>query len=189
MRTASAGEGAAVRAGVRVELAQLAQLVGLAESIGMTERRRIRLRVKRLEHGAGLELPTPASSGSAGLDLRAALPADRPLTLSPGARARVPTGLAMQIPDGWEGQVRPRSGLAARYGLALVNAPGTIDSDYRGEVQVLLVNLGEEPVAIARGERIAQLVLAPVPEVALEEVSELAESERGGGGFGSTGSG
>ncbi|MGH9465410.1 MAG: dUTP diphosphatase, partial [Thermoanaerobaculia bacterium] len=121
-----------------------------------------------------------------GLDLHAALEGE--LVLSPGERALVPTGFALEIPPGWEGQVRPRSGLATRHGIGIPNTPGTIDSDYRGELQVALINLGREPYTLRRGDRIAQLLLAPVPEVEVEEVARLAPSERGGGGFGSTGS-
>jgi len=141
--------------------------------------------VRRLEHGRGLGLPESASAGSAGFDLRAAVTSE--LTIPPGGRARVPTGWVLEIPAGWEGQVRPRSGLADRHGVTLTNSPGTIDSDYRGEVQVLLINLGEEPFVIQRGDRIAQLLLAPVPEVRWVEVESSGETERGAGGFGSTG--
>jgi len=142
----------------------------------------------RLPHGADLPLPSYQSEHAAGLDLLAALPADAPLTLAPGARALVPTGIAIALPAGHEAQVRPRSGLAVRYGLTVMNTPGTIDADYRGEVQVLLINLGQEPVAVARGMRIAQLVVAPVTHVSLREVRTLDETLRGKGGFGSTGS-
>jgi dUTP diphosphatase len=145
----------------------------------------IAVRVRRLAHAAGLPLPAAASGGSAGLDLRAAIAES--LVLPPGARALVPTGLVLEIPDGWEGQVRPRSGLALRQGLILPNAPGTIDSDYRGEVQVILANLGTEPVTIERGDRIAQLVVAPVARVEWVESEELSSSDRQAGGFGSTG--
>ncbi len=138
-----------------------------------------------LPHGDGLPLPAYATAGSAGVDLAAAL--DRPLVLNPGARAAVPTGIALALPEGFEAQVRPRSGLALRHGLAVLNSPGTIDADYRGEVQVILANLGREPVTIARGERIAQLVVAPVTRVAFERVASLPPSVRGAGGFGSTG--
>lgn len=138
-----------------------------------------------LPHGEGLPLPSPASAGSAGVDLLAALA--EPLVLAPGARAAVPTGVALALPAGWEGQVRPRSGLALRHGVTLLNSPGTIDSDYRGEVKVILANLGAEPVTINRGERIAQLVVAPVTRVAFERVASLPETLRGAGGFGSTG--
>ena len=143
------------------------------------------VRVRRLAHAEGLPLPAPATSGSAGVDLRAALAA--PLVLAPGDRALVPTGLVLEIPPGWEGQVRPRSGLALRHGLSLLNAPGTIDSDYRGEVGVIVANLGGESVTIERGDRIAQLVLSPVARARFAESDELLTSDRGAGGFGSTG--
>jgi len=146
----------------------------------------VKARLLRLEHGRGLPLPQRASSGSAGLDLRAAIDGER--RLEPGERCLVPTGLVLEIPAGWEAQVRPRSGLALRHGVTLLNSPGTVDSDYRGEVGVLLVHLGEEPYVLKRGERIAQLVFARVAEVEWEEVEELAPSERGTGGFGSSGS-
>jgi dUTP pyrophosphatase len=135
------------------------------------------------QRGPPLELPRYETGGSAGLDLRA----DEPVALAPGERKLVPTGLAVEIPHGHEGQVRPRSGLALRLGVGMVNAPGTIDSDYRGEVGVILVNHGREPVSFARGERIAQLVIAPVVRAELVLVDELADSDRGAGGFGSTG--
>ncbi len=135
------------------------------------------------QRGPPLELPRYETEGSAGLDLRA----DEAFSLAPGERRLVPTGLAMEIPAGHEGQVRARSGLAVRHGVGLVNAPGTVDSDYRGEVKVLLVNLGQEPVAFARGDRIAQLVVAPVVRARVELVEDLAGSTRGAGGFGSTG--
>jgi dUTP pyrophosphatase len=138
-----------------------------------------------LPHGDGLPLPAYATPGSAGVDLVAAL--DEPLVLRPGARAAVPTGIALALPEGFEAQLRPRSGLALRHGLAVLNSPGTIDADYRGEVRVILANLGSEPVTIARGERIAQLVVAPVSRVAFERVAALPASARGAGGFGSTG--
>ena len=138
-----------------------------------------------LPHGEGLELPSYATPGAAGCDLRAALA--EPLTLAPGSRALVPTGIAVSIPDGYEGQVRMRSGLAIRQGLSLLNAPGTIDSDYRGEVKIILANLGSEPVTIARGERLAQLVFAPVTRAKLTRAEALAPTTREGGGFGSTG--
>jgi dUTP pyrophosphatase len=143
------------------------------------------VRVRRLPHAAGLPLPQPASGGSAGLDLRAAIESD--LVLAPGDRLLVPTGLVLEIPPGWEGQVRPRSGLALRHGITLPNAPGTIDCDYRGELQVILANGGGEPVAIRRGDRIAQLVVAPVAAVEWIEADELSTSGRENGGFGSTG--
>jgi len=145
------------------------------------------VRVMRLPHGEGLPLPAYQTDHAAGLDLVAALPQEAPLTLAPGARAQVPTGLAIALPPGTEAQVRPRSGLAAKHGLTVLNAPGTIDADYRGELQVLLVNLGSEPVSISRGMRIAQLVVAAVAHAALREVGSLDGTPRGGGGFGSTG--
>ncbi len=146
----------------------------------------IPVRIKRLPSGHDIPLPTRASHGSSGYDLRAAIEGE--LTLSPGARALVPTGIALEIPLGWEGQVRPRSGLALRQGITLVNSPGTIDSDYRGEVGAILVNLGQEPFAIRRGDRIAQLVFAQVAEIEWLEEEDLDETVRGEGGFGSSGS-
>lgn len=145
----------------------------------------IAVAVQVLPHGAGLALPSYATPGSAGVDLAAAVEA--PLVLAPGARAAVPTGLALALPEGYEAQVRPRSGLALKHGITLLNSPGTIDADYRGEVRVILANLGSEPVTIARGDRIAQLVVAPVTRVVWEPVAALPGSERGSGGFGSTG--
>lgn len=147
----------------------------------------MRLRLRRLAHGHGLPLPERASPGSAGLDLRAAV--GERLTIAPGERQLVPTGFAVEVPAGWEAQVRPRSGLAWRHGLTVLNAPGTVDSDYRGELRILLVNLGGEPYSIERGERVAQLILAPTTEIEWEEVDELAPTDRGVGGFGSTGVG
>ncbi len=149
----------------------------------------INVRILRLPHGEGVELPGYATSGSAGMDVRAAVPEGEPLTLAPGARAMVPTGLSFAIPEGFEIQVRPRSGLAAKNGVTCLNTPGTIDSDYRGEVKVILINLGQEPFVIARGERIAQLVLAPVTRAAWDVVETLDDTARGAGGFGSTGRG
>jgi len=145
----------------------------------------IKVRVRRLPAARDLPLPAAASAGSSGFDLRAAL-ADE-VVLRPGERLLVPTGLALEIPPGWEGQVRPRSGLALRHGIGMVNAPGTIDSDYRGEVGVLLINLGAEPFTLRRGDRIAQLVIARVESVEWEEAEALDGSDRGEGGFGSTG--
>jgi len=147
----------------------------------------IELRVLRLPHGEGLPLPAYQSPQAAGLDLLAAVPADAALTLAPGARAFVPTGLAIALPAGMEAQVRPRSGLAARHGVTVLNTPGTIDADYRGEIQVILINLGSEPFAVTRGMRIAQLVIAPVQRARLVETRLLDDTPRGAGGFGSTG--
>ena len=145
---------------------------------------RVTVNLRRVgQRGPPLELPRYETAGSAGLDLRA----DEPVALAPGERRLVPTGLAVEIPHGYEGQVRPRSGLALRLGVGMVNAPGTIDSDYRGEVGVILVNHGQEPVSFARGERIAQLVISPVARAELVLVDDLASSDRGAGGFGSTG--
>ncbi|MER8499860.1 MULTISPECIES: dUTP diphosphatase [unclassified Mesorhizobium] len=141
----------------------------------------------RLPHGEGLPLPAYESSGAAGMDLRAAVPDDRPLLILPGKRALVPTGLVLEIPEGVEGQVRPRSGLAVKHGLTCLNTPGTIDSDYRGEVKVLLINLGDEDFAVTRGMRIAQIVFAPVTQATVEERTLAGGTARGSGGFGSTG--
>lgn len=147
----------------------------------------IRVAVRRLSHGEGLALPRYETDGAAGMDLLAALPEAEPLTLAPGARALVPTGLAIALPAGFEAQVRPRSGLAAKNGVTVLNSPGTIDCDYRGEVKVILINLGAEPFTVARGTRIAQMVIAPVTQGRLAEVETLDETARGTGGFGSTG--
>jgi len=148
----------------------------------------MKVRIRRLPSARDLPLPSHASPGSAGFDLRAAV--DGEVVLRPGERLLVPTGLALEIPPGWEGQVRPRSGLALRHGIGIVNSPGTIDSDYRGEVGVILVNLGEAPFGLKRGDRIAQLVISRVEPVEWEEIEDagtLGESARGDGGFGSTG--
>lgn len=147
--------------------------------------REVRVLLARLPHGVGLPLPAHATAGSAGADLHAAVESE--VVLAPGGRCAVPTGLVMALPAGYEGQVRPRSGLALRAGLTVANAPGTVDSDYRGEVMVILVNLGSEPVTIRRGERIAQLVVAPVVHATFVETADLPPSGRGAGGFGSTG--
>lgn len=147
----------------------------------------MKIRIRRLPGAQDLPLPAAASPGSAGLDLRAAVPGD--LVLQPGERALVPTGLVLEIPAGWEGQIRPRSGLALRHGIGLANAPGTVDSDYRGEVGVILLNGGTEPFAIRRGDRIAQLLVARTEPIEWEEVEDLDASSRGEGGFGSTGLG
>jgi dUTP pyrophosphatase len=141
--------------------------------------------LRRLPHGEGLPLPSRATAGSAGLDLCAAVL--EPLTLAPGERALIPTGFVWEIPPGHEGQVRPRSGLAIKHGLSLLNAPGTVDSDYRGEVCVILCNLGREPFTVERGARIAQMVVAPVAAAVPVEVHEVTETARGAGGFGHTG--
>ena len=141
--------------------------------------------VLRLPHAEGLPLPAYQSDGAAGLDLLAAVEA--PLTLLPLGRALVPTGLALALPQGYEAQVRPRSGLAAKHGVTVLNSPGTVDADYRGEVKVILVNLSDTPFAIDRGERIAQMVIAPVTRARLVEAAELDDTARGAGGFGSTG--
>jgi len=145
------------------------------------------LPVIRLPHAGDLPLPAYESAGAAGMDLRAAVPEDRPLILLPGRRALVPTGLVLEIPEGFEGQIRPRSGLALKHGVTCLNAPGTVDSDYRGEVKVLLVNLGEEDFSVTRGMRIAQLVLAPVTRATVAERNAAGATARGEGGFGSTG--
>ena len=147
------------------------------------------INIERLPHAEGLELPEAATALSAGVDLRAAVPQGEPVTLASGARALLPTGLKMALPPGTEGQVRPRSGLAHRHGVTVLNSPGTIDADYRGEVKVLLINHGEEPFRIERGERIAQLVVARHVPVRFAPTQSLAETERGAGGFGSTGRG
>ena len=149
----------------------------------------VRVRVKRLPHGRDLPLPAYQSDGASGLDLMAAVPADAPLVIAPGRHAAVPTGIALALPPGTEAQVRPRSGLALRHGVTVLNAPGTVDADYRGEIHVLLVNHGADAITITRGTRIAQLVIASVLRVQTLEVSELDETRRGSGGFGSTGSG
>jgi len=149
----------------------------------------VAVQILRLPHGAGLALPEYQSAQAAGLDLLAAVPDDAAVVLSPLARALIPTGIAIALPPGMEAQVRPRSGLAARHGLTVLNSPGTIDADYRGEIQVILANLGAEPFTVARGLRIAQLVIAPVARARLVEVRTLDATLRGDGGFGSTGGG
>lgn len=147
----------------------------------------VTLALRRLPHADGLALPAYETEGAAGMDLRAAVPQDAPVTLQPGERQMIPTGLSMAIPPGYEVQVRPRSGLAAKHGLTCLNSPGTVDSDYRGELKVILVNLGREAFVVQRGERIAQMVVAPVTRGVFEEVDVLPETVRGEGGFGSTG--
>jgi dUTP pyrophosphatase len=147
----------------------------------------IKVKVVRLAHAQGLDLPAYQSPGAAGMDLLAAVPARKPMQLAPGARGLVPTGLILELPSGTEAQVRPRSGLALRQGITVLNSPGTIDSDYRGEVMVLLANLGDATFDIRRGERIAQLVIQRVEQATLVEVDATASTRRGAGGFGSTG--
>jgi len=147
----------------------------------------LRVPLRRLPHGAGLPLPDYATAESAGMDLAAAVAAD--LVLAPGARALVPTGLAIALPAGFEAQIRPRSGLALEHGVTLLNSPGTVDADYRGEIGVVLVNHGDAPFTIRRGDRVAQLIVAPVARISWEEADALAGTERGAGGFGSTGRG
>ena len=150
---------------------------------------KIKIKVRRLEHAEGLPLPAYQSSGAAGFDLVAAVPADSPVVLAPGGRGLVPTGLIFELPPGSEAQVRPRSGLAVKFGVTVLNSPGTIDADYRGEIAVILVNLGDAPFVVNRGERIAQVIVAPVTRVALRETNKLSATVRSTGGFGSTGTG
>ncbi len=140
-----------------------------------------------LPHGEGLPAPYQATSGAAGLDLCAAVPADAPMTIQAGSHDIVPLGFAMSLPEGYEAQIRPRSGLAAKRAITVANAPGTIDADYRGEVMVILINHGKEPFTVNRGDRIAQMVIAPVPKIAMIETDSLDKTERGAGGHGSTG--
>jgi dUTP pyrophosphatase len=149
--------------------------------------KRVGVKVVLLPHGEGLPLPAYQSADAAGLDLMAAVPANAPVTIASGARAQIPTGLAIALPRGTEGQVRPRSGLAARHGVTVLNTPGTVDSDYRGEIHVILVNFGGESFVVERGQRIAQLVVAPVLHAQLSSAKTLAKTKRGTGGFGSTG--
>ena len=148
-----------------------------------------KIAVRRLPHAEGLPLPAYETSGAAGMDLRAATPEHDPVVIRPGARALVPTGFCIAVPPGYEAQVRPRSGLALKFGLTCLNTPGTIDSDYRGEVKVILINLGEENAVIRRGDRIAQLVICPVVQARWTEAGALDDTSRGRGGFGSTGAG
>lgn len=143
--------------------------------------------VRPLLHFEGLDLPAYETLGAAGMDVRAAVPESEPMVLTPGDRMMVPTGLSVAIPQGYEIQMRPRSGLAAKHGITCLNSPGTIDSDYRGELKVILINHGQDAFTIARGERIGQMVLAPVTRIVWEQVATLDETERGAGGFGSTG--
>lgn len=148
---------------------------------------RQRVKIRRLPHGQGLALPSYQTIDAAGMDLLAAVPEDAPLIIKRGGRALVPTGLAIELPSGLEAQVRPRSGLAAKFGVTVLNSPGTIDADYRGEVSVILINHGNQPFSINRGDRVAQMVLAPVTQVTLVEATILTATHRGAGGFGSTG--
>jgi len=147
----------------------------------------VQVALKTLSHFDGLELPAYETVNSAGVDLRAAIPDDAPITLESGERTLIPTGLAMEIPEGYEAQIRPRSGLAIKNGVTALNSPGTIDADYRGEVQVILINHGADPFTVERGMRIAQMVIAPVTQVTFTTTNELSNTERGAGGFGSTG--
>ena len=148
-----------------------------------------RAALRRLEHGVGLPLPAYESAHAAGMDLAAAVNANKALTIAPGARALVPTGFALELPEGYEAQIRPRSGLALKHGITVLNAPGTIDADYRGEVMVLLINHGDAPFEVQRGARIAQMVVQKVTRAEMVEVDTLGDSARGDGGFGSTGTG
>ncbi|AQT48294.1 dUTP diphosphatase [Bartonella choladocola] len=147
----------------------------------------VKLAIRRLPHSEGLKLPCYETAGSAGMDLRAALEEGKELILSPGERALVPTGLIFELPEGYEAQIRPRSGLAFKNGVTCLNTPGTIDSDYRGEIKVLLINLGQEPFTITRGMRIAQTVISPAPQIAVVETTTTSDTIRGTKGFGSTG--
>ncbi len=147
----------------------------------------VKVDIRQLPHGEGLALPAYQSVDAAGLDLLAAVPADTPLVLAPGKYAMVPTGLSIALPSGYEAQVRPRSGLAARHGVTVLNSPGTVDADYRGEINVLLINHGDTPFSIRRGERIAQMVIAPVAQAQLIPAEQLSTTVRGNDGFGSTG--
>jgi dUTP pyrophosphatase len=149
----------------------------------------IEVRIARLPHGADLPLPEYQSSQAAGLDLLAAVPADAPIEIAPGGRAMIPTGIAVALPQGSEGQIRPRSGLASRHGITVLNAPGTIDADYRGELQVILVNFGADSFLVTRSMRVAQLVIAPIQQVKLVESTSLDTTSRASAGFGSTGLG
>jgi dUTP pyrophosphatase len=148
---------------------------------------RIQIEVRQLPHGEGLALPAYQTEHAAGLDLLAAVPDDKPLTLDPGTYALIPTGLTIALPAGYEAQVRPRSGLAAKHGITVLNSPGTIDADFRGEIGVLLINHGKNPFPIRRGERVAQMIVAPVVQAEFIQAIELTQTERGSGGFGSTG--
>ena len=150
---------------------------------------KVTVELQQLAHAEGLPLPAYQTAEAAGLDLMAAVPADAPIVMTPGARALIPTGISIALPRGTEAQIRPRSGLAARHGITVLNSPGTIDSDYRGEIQIILVNLGSESFSVERGVRIAQMVIAPVLHAQFSEGQKLAKTARGTGGFGSTGKG
>lgn len=147
----------------------------------------VTIQVSSLAHHEGLLMPAYETADAAGMDLRAAVPEQEPVALAPGERAMIPTGLTIALPSGYEAQVRPRSGLAAKHGVTCLNSPGTVDADYRGEVKVILINLGQEPFIVKRGERIAQMVIAPVTRAEWNVVAQLDETRRGAGGFGSTG--
>ncbi|TDQ61906.1 dUTP pyrophosphatase [Maritalea mobilis] len=147
----------------------------------------VEVQFKVLPHGEGLEAPQQATSGAAGLDLRAAVPENEPMIIEPGEFNMVPAGLSIALPDGYEAQVRPRSGLAAKFGVTVLNSPGTVDADYRGELKVILINHGKAPFTINRGDRIAQMVIAPVEKVVMIKTESLSSTDRGAGGFGSTG--
>jgi dUTP diphosphatase len=153
----------------------------------LSDQTNIEVKIMRLPHGRDLPLPHYQSAFAAGLDLYAAVPSDAPVTIPPGGRAMIPTGIAISLPPGSEGQVRPRSGLAARHGVTILNSPGTIDADYRGEIQVILVNIGADSFVVQRGMRIAQLVIAAIQHAKLVESESLDSTERAAGGFGSTG--
>jgi dUTP pyrophosphatase len=163
----------------------MAETAASIEIAAPMEQTSVRVAITRLPHNADLPLPSYETSQAAGMDLPAAVEAD--LVIEPGRRAMVPTGLAIALPAGYEAQVRPRSGLAAKNGVTVLNSPGTVDADYRGEVKVILINLGDAPFTITRGMRIAQMVIAPVTQAAMVEVAALPETARGAGGFGSTG--
>lgn len=152
---------------------------------GIQNAKGVAVNIMRLPHGADLSLPSYATPDSAGMDLLSAEDAD--VTLAPGARAMIATGIAIALPSGFEAQVRPRSGLAAKHGITVANSPGTIDADYRGEIKVILINLGDAPVTLSRGDRIAQMIIAPVVQATWNEVTDLDDTARGAGGFGSTG--
>ncbi len=153
----------------------------------MSASTRIAVRIRRLPHSDGIDLPTYQSAGAAGLDLACALASSETKSLAPGGRALVPTGFCIELPEGFEAQIRPRSGLALKHGVTVLNTPGTIDCDYRGEIKVLLVNLGDAPFLLERGVRMAQLVIAPVARAEIEVAAELSDTSRKDGGFGSTG--